>query len=78
MVLASYPTPVCYSVRGSSSSLTETQAAARLSTVSDHEAPSGLGLFIALSLPHCGHRNVLFFCLPRPEVTHRKPTGRIP
>ena len=37
----------------------------------------GLGLFIAMSMLRCGHRNLLLFCLPRPEGTNWKPIGHI-
>lgn len=42
-----------------------------------HVAFLGLGLFIAVSVLHCGHRNLLLFCLPRPQVTNWKPIGHI-
>lgn len=53
----------------------ETQAAANVSFLLAREAPSSLGPFVAVSLPHCGHRDLPSFYFPRPDVTNWKPTG---
>ena len=42
-----------------------------------HVAFLGLGLFLAVSMLHCGPRNLSLFYLPRPEVTNWKPIGHI-